>query len=115
MRKVSIILTIAMLASVSTGCLSSATRQHFHDKVDLVEAKTKQAVEENLDQVVLDILKKLDQRLQEKGIEIPEEMKEILVAEAQKLAREYALKGVGIGFDELHELIEKYLSNKKTE
>jgi len=87
----------------------------MHTKVSEVELRTKALVQANIDTIVVEILKKLDERLQEKNIEIPEDLKEILVAEAQKLAREYAVKGVEIGFKEIHDLIDRVFTSSRTE
>lgn len=83
------------------------TKQHLHTKVDEVELRTRDLVEANIDTVVKEILAKLDEKLQEKGIVIPEELKPALLAEAQVLARELAVKGVEVGFNEIHKLIDK--------
>ena len=98
-----------------SGCLGSASKAHLHTKVTEVELRTQRLVEDNLDEVVLNILKKLNEKLEEKGIEIPDELKDVIVAEAQVLARQYAAKGVEVGFDEIHKLIDKLFPDKSGE
>jgi len=97
---------------MTSSCVS---KEHLHTKVNEVELRTKDLVEANIDAVVQEILTKLDAKLQEKNIDLPEDLKEVLLAEAQKLAREYAVKGIEIGFDEIHDLIDKIFPGPSTE